>query len=251
FFHLGGHSLKALRLAAGISQKSGKEIPLAQVYQTPTIAQMAEFITHPYSRDILEKEKSEIVFNPTSTSRKTIFAFPPMPGYGMVFSGLAKILKTHRITGFHFIEAENRIHQYTRHICSTKKERDVVLLGYSAGGNLAFNVARALEREGKTVSNLIILDAMPRVTPVDKPFLIEENQGAVERFLGMIGIRDTASPDFQFLKPHLYKKIENYYNYFAGTLPEGKISAPVHVVKAADSHVQSSKWLGFSRGEVF
>jgi thioesterase domain-containing protein/acyl carrier protein len=251
FFHLGGHSLKAMRLTAEISQKTGKEIPLAQIYQTPTIAQLAEFMTHPGIRDILEKEKFGIVFNSTSTSSKTIFAFPPLPGYGMVFSGLAEILKTYWITGFHFVEAKNPIHEYTSHITRVIKERDVILLGYSAGGNLAFNVAKALEKQGKTVSNLIILDAMPRVTLIEKPFLIEENQEAVETFLGMIGIRDRNTLDFQYLKPPLYKKLENYYNYFAGTLLQGKISASIHVIKAADSHAQASKWSGFTRGEVF
>nr|WP_251036222.1 non-ribosomal peptide synthetase [Paenibacillus sp. ISL-20] len=44
FFALGGHSLKATTLVARISQAFGVEIPLREVFQRPTIAEMADYM---------------------------------------------------------------------------------------------------------------------------------------------------------------------------------------------------------------
>ncbi|MFL1673005.1 phosphopantetheine-binding protein, partial [Paenibacillus dendritiformis] len=45
FFDIGGHSLRAMALVAKIHKEMGAEIPLREVFQYPTIEQMAEVIT--------------------------------------------------------------------------------------------------------------------------------------------------------------------------------------------------------------
>lgn len=44
FFDLGGHSLLAVKLFAQIQQKLNKDLPLASLFQSPTIEELANII---------------------------------------------------------------------------------------------------------------------------------------------------------------------------------------------------------------
>lgn len=70
--------------------------------------------------------------------------------------------------GFNFIEEDQRIEQYVNTIMDIQPEGPYVLLGYSAGGNLAFEVVQAMEQRGLEVSDYIIVDAYRKgVTSID------------------------------------------------------------------------------------
>ncbi len=44
FFELGGHSLAGVRLIAQIETEFGRKIPLASLFQAPTVAQLAQLL---------------------------------------------------------------------------------------------------------------------------------------------------------------------------------------------------------------
>ncbi|MCU0289159.1 MAG: condensation domain-containing protein, partial [Acidobacteria bacterium] len=74
FFHLGGHSLYAMQLAAAIHRETGIEIPLAQLFKSPTIRDMAQYIRQGRMKtyqSILPVEKRE--YYPASSAQKRLY----------------------------------------------------------------------------------------------------------------------------------------------------------------------------------
>src|SRR5262249_29969102 len=51
FFELGGHSLLAIQLAARIEKRFGKTLPVAVLFQSPTIEEMANLLTEERPRE--------------------------------------------------------------------------------------------------------------------------------------------------------------------------------------------------------
>ncbi len=133
FFRLGGHSLKAARLLARIHKKLDVEIPLAKMFETPTVRGLFLFILElrktPLSaiESVEEKECYEL-----STSQKRFYVFwqwrPKDFSYNvseiMIMEGLLSREKFTRVfqqlinrheslrTSFHLVEGEpvRRIH---------------------------------------------------------------------------------------------------------------------------------------------
>ena len=73
-----------------------------------------------------------------------IFAFPPIMGYGMSFMYVAKEIQDGTLYAFDFIEAEDRVSQYLAQIKQLQKEGPYYILAYSAGAELALDVANEL-----------------------------------------------------------------------------------------------------------
>jgi fengycin family lipopeptide synthetase E len=119
-------------------------------------------------------------------------------------------------------------------------------LGYSAGGLLAFEVVRALERLNKTVSHLVIIDARPNLKKREIDFSKEEKEEMVNAFFQQLGLQDTLS--YQFLKSRILKKSENYFNYISRTRQKGKIAARIHLLKSTDKNRRVGAWAHFTRG---
>ncbi len=79
FFELGGHSLKATILAAKIHKELNVEIPLSEIFKTPTIKELSEYIqsaTRTIYEAIVQVKESEcypIDYYETSSAQKRIY----------------------------------------------------------------------------------------------------------------------------------------------------------------------------------
>ncbi|MCU0287974.1 MAG: condensation domain-containing protein, partial [Acidobacteria bacterium] len=76
FFELGGHSLKAAVLIANIHEEFNVKVPLAEVFKTPTIKELAQFIKtkeeNKFSPIPLSETKE---YYPLSSAQKRLFVF--------------------------------------------------------------------------------------------------------------------------------------------------------------------------------
>jgi amino acid adenylation domain-containing protein/non-ribosomal peptide synthase protein (TIGR01720 family) len=88
FFDLGGHSLKAIKLIAEIHKDLNVKIPLSEIFQAPTIKELAQYIERSSTDTLISLKKSEIMdFYELSSAQKRMFVlnrlYPDSTGYNI------------------------------------------------------------------------------------------------------------------------------------------------------------------------
>jgi fengycin family lipopeptide synthetase E len=256
FFDLGGHSLMAVRMIHLIQVKLGVLLPFTIIYAAPTVATLAEKVLDAAKFDDLRLAQPLVSLNTGATGR-SIFAFPPGTADALGYAALAGRLAGHRFQAFNFIEAKTRLDDYVNLICRTAPDGPYVLFGYSGGGNFAFRTARELERRGKRVEAVVMLDASRFVKRFDFP--VEEARRLALEFVGAEGVQPFLKNPV--LKDKVIRTIERYHVALSQTPDEGVINAPVHLIRCdksvdefhdADGSLVCSKsaWAGATRGPL-
>ncbi|MFJ7083451.1 amino acid adenylation domain-containing protein [Streptomyces griseus] len=156
FFELGGSSIKLIELLHHLRTEFGVGVPVSRLYQVTTLHGMAatvEDVLHGTSAD----ELPSLTFN--AGQHPALFCFPPAGGHGLVYRGLAAHLPDHTLIGFNYLPGDDKAARYADLIEAAQPDGPYRLLGYSLGGNLAFETAKELERRGRSVAHVVILDS--------------------------------------------------------------------------------------------
>ena len=165
FFDLGGHSLQAARLAAEVEKLLDRKVPIATLFQSPTIASFARRLTD----DNWAPAWSSLVPLQPSGSKPPLFLIHGWGGDVYGFLDLARAMKNDRpIYGVQAVgldglaprhtSVEEMARHYAREIRSLQPEGPYHLAGFSLGGWIAYAVAQELSSEGGTVAFLGLLD---------------------------------------------------------------------------------------------
>ncbi|MFI7086149.1 amino acid adenylation domain-containing protein [Streptomyces anulatus] len=156
FFELGGSSIKLIELLHHLRTEFGVGVPVSRLYQVTTLHGMAATV-----EDVLlgttADELPSLTFN--AGQAPALFCFPPAGGHGLVYRGLAAQLPDYTVTGFNYLPGDDKVSRYADLIEATRSDGPYLLLGYSLGGNLAFETAKELERRGRHVDHVVILDS--------------------------------------------------------------------------------------------
>ncbi|CAH1202646.1 Tyrocidine synthase 3 [Paenibacillus plantiphilus] len=232
FFELGGNSLKATMLTAQIYELLRVELPFITVFQQPTIAGLTSII----ARSRIERSEAQPVtlLNHPASIKRTLFCFPPVAGYGFVYQELAVLLEQADIAvyGFDFIPGDNGIEQYVDHIRALQLEGPYTLLGYSAGGNLAFGIARALEAAGCHVSDLVMLDAEPKKKTTN------QTAQQIEQEVGKMIEEEGAGAQYgvylqnETIRSTIFSHMMGYVEFLNELDNKGKVAADIHFVES-------------------
>jgi amino acid adenylation domain-containing protein len=228
FFELGGHSLKALKLVSKIQKIYDVDISLMSVFQAPVIKDLVLKVVAAKNLDEHGVDNPYIVFN--EKAKKRLFCFPPAAGYSIGYRELAIILDTYAFYGFHFIEHDDPLSEYLKLITQIQSTGPYILLGYSAGGNLAFEVARELKKHGRIVSDVIMLDSYRRE---EKQLLSPEEQQS-QRGIYLDNEVVKKYMINERLKETFIRKMEAYTCYLSNSIDHGMVHANIHVINAAD-----------------
>lgn len=236
FFELGGNSLKALSFLSKMKETKNIEMRFSTFIKNTTIKNLAEFIEEEINR--ISTSQSDLfltLFN--HSGNPNVFCFPPIGGSSAVFTPLSEYLTDYSVYGFDFIPDTDRLHKYVDAILEVQPEGEVKLLGYSAGGNLVFEVAKVLIQRGCLVSDLIFLDSYP------KSELGHNQKGNLSVLLENLTDSDGNRIQNELTQESI-RMIEKYLHYFNKLVNKGIVYSNIHLIKAEDNHPLPSNQIG-------
>ena len=179
FFELGGHSLAAVRLFALIEKRLGKKVPLATVFQGPTVEHLAE-ILHQHAK---APPRSSLVAIQPGGNRRPFFLIHPagghvfpyvhlahylgsdQPSYGLQARGLEEGQEPHS-------RIEDMAGYYIEALRAVQPEGPYLLGGWSMGGVVALEMAQQFRAQRQRVALLALLDT--RITTADEELADED-----------------------------------------------------------------------------
>jgi len=166
FFELGGHSLLAVRLTTEVKRRTGRDLPLAALFEVgATPARLAAYLEPAASASPaggpvpLGEDRTPLFFiHPNQPSLLTLRHFmralptderivgllPEQPHTGAPGGGIAE-------------QAQALLTSIRR----TQPRGPYVLAGYSRGGLLAYEIARLLTESGERVAFMGLVDTVP------------------------------------------------------------------------------------------
>ncbi len=220
FFEIGGNSMTALSMIARLKESFEIDIELMAFFEDPTISNLLTYVQD-------HSAKNELLLLNTDHKNK-VFFFPPRIGYGFVYKPLAEHIDNAAIYAFDFIDDENRIEQYVTSILSISNGEPIVLAGWSLGGNLAFEVAKAIEEKGVSVADVLIMDSLRMLTKIEGIDDIIEKDEFDKKIFSIID----KYPELTHLKETVVGKSDAYFRYHLNTINSGKINGTIQFLKA-------------------
>jgi len=164
FFDLGGHSLKAAQLFFLLEQVYGRHLPLATLFQAPTIAELASVLSR---EQWVPPWQSLVAIQPSGTSIP-IFMVPGVGGNVLIFAQLARLLgldqpfyglQARGLDGIEapFISVPEMARHYIAEIRTLRPQGPYVVAGVCTGGLIAYEMAQQLLEQGEAVT-LVVMD---------------------------------------------------------------------------------------------
>lgn len=168
FFELGGSSLAAARLMSRVNKEFQRELPLVTLFQSPTVAGVAEAIRQSSAR----RTGPVVVPLKSGGASKPLYLLPSIGRELFDWKDLiASFVDDRPIHGIQEVgEAETlddcaRLEDlagaYVETLRRFQPSGPYHLVGYSFGGTLAFEIARQLWEAGAEVGLLAIIDSPP------------------------------------------------------------------------------------------
>jgi len=168
FFAIGGHSLLAVQLFDRLTRLTGKNLPVATLFQAPTIEQLAAILRQADWQPTWES----IVPMKAGGTNPPLFLVPPAASTVLNFANLIHHLPAEQpVYGLQYVgltageqahgSVEAMATYCTEQICKFQPEGPYLVGGICFGAHVALEIAHQLQSQGKTVALLVLLDAGP------------------------------------------------------------------------------------------
>jgi len=225
FFASGGSSITLIELIHHLQTEFAITIPVSLLFRVTTLRGMAKTVEHIVTGQ-LAGAKPYLEFNPDADP--VLFCFPPAGGHGLVYRLLAAHLPEYRLTAFNYVPGDGKVVEYADLVESVQESGPYHLFGYSLGGNLAFEVAKELERRGHATAHVVIMDSyrIPERFSLSEEHVAEfehELAGHLERHTGSTSVAEETM-----------RQARDYLHHSSRTPNLGAVSGPVTVI--SDEH---------------
>jgi len=170
FFELGGHSLLAVQLFAQIEERLGRRLPLAALFQAPTIEGLAKLLR----QEGWTPAWSSLTAIQPGGSRQPLFWVPAAGVTALSFAHLARHLGPEQpVYAFQPLgldgeqPPQSRVQEMAAHYAHEMRllqpEGPYLLGGRCFGGTVAFEMAQQLYAAGQHVALLLLQDSDPPI----------------------------------------------------------------------------------------
>ena len=239
FFTLGGTSLNLVALSVKIFKMFGVKISIEYIYSANSILKQARLL------EMSNQELQQMAYLMGEEKDQMVFCFPPAIAYPYCYDGLAKHLSDVTLCGLGFDEDDQRMIHYTSIVNDHQSEGPIVLLAYSMGGVLAFQVAAELQKANRTVTDIILMDCIWHGNREAKDL----NRG--EDFFAEIE-DDLRKMKLEFMADQIRKKVVGYFDYTYSYFSLPTIHANIHcIISSESSSFEGSvtDWKKFATGD--
>lgn len=253
FFEVGGNSLKATTIVTQIYRELNYPIPLKDIFNNPTIVEMARLITNQ-----VQDVSLAIKLNTIEVGKPNLFFIPPIIGSSTIFKTVGGHIQPEfnayglQCRGF---DREGEFHQsikemaesFVNEIKHVQKGGKIRMVGYSMGVPVAFEMAKILESRGYDVS-LMLVDRGVSYGNETKPIVLDQSEVdlSLETELRMW---------FKTLSDNEEKRIKNLVFNNMNILDEHKISGKVRCsitaiqAKKNSSLAEMQKWQSYTMSD--
>ncbi len=170
FFDLGGHSLLALRMFVRLEQSLRIRLPIATLFEAPTIEELAAVIRQGGRTG---QWRSLVAIQPDGR-RAPIFAVPGVGGNVLCYSDLARFmapeqplygLQSRGLDGTEkpLARIEDIAAAFVKEIREVQPEGPYFLAGMCMGGVVAYEMAQQLRGAGQEIGLLFLLETWPPI----------------------------------------------------------------------------------------
>ncbi len=243
FMLLGGNSLTLMTLVRRIYESLGLDVAPESIVRASTLEAFCALL------DGGPDQRGRLVHLLAEGDARPLFCFPPISGLGIFYQQLQAQLPEFVCHAFDFDATLDRpVDAYVAHAEEVEPDRPHLLLGWSAGGHLAYAAAREMERRRPgSVEAVIIVDTAyldTEVTPDQ-----ETINAASDRNLEL-ALQDPVYRE-HILDPAMVESVRatmrSYNDFLYHRLDNGgQVSAPIHVLLSDEPLVAGDDRLRWS-----